>query len=81
MKFHLSKLCTQVQFEFVLCTFRESIFLSGPAGLKKVIHGARYFLNKENVNFTVTEFSAISQDTFEDDEISVKPVIVYPGMV
>ena len=64
-----------------LFSFRESIHLSGPSGLKQAIHGARYFLNKENVDFKVTEYSESHKDIFEDDEVSIKPIIIYPGSV
>ena len=47
--------------------------------MQKVIHGARYFLNKDNVDFKVTEYSHENTDTFEDDEITIKPVTIYPG--
>ena len=66
---------------FCLLFLRESINLSGAVGLKQVIDGARYFLNKENVNFKVTEYSRSCTDLFEDDEISIKPVLIYPGII
>eukprot|EP00795_Rhopilema_esculentum_P009410 gene9410-17122_t len=57
---------------------RENINIYGPSGLQKVIHGARYFLNKDNVDFKVTEYSHENTETFEDDEITIKPVTIYP---
>ena len=60
-------------------SFRDTIGLYGPPGLNRIVHGARFFLNKENVDFKVAECSAENFPTYQDDEITIKPVIVFPG--
>ena len=47
--------------------------------MNRIVHGARFFLNKENVDFKVAECSAENIPTYQDDEITIKPVVVFPG--
>eukprot|EP00794_Sanderia_malayensis_P008752 gene8751-9687_t len=58
---------------------KEVIGVHGPAGLNEVIHGARSFLHKENINFNVKEYSLKNKDLFNDDELKIQPIVINQG--